>query len=81
MPNSIVSPRRSGDSNLKVSKTQGRRRTKDDPFLNMGFKPGKKWLDKNGGKCNMGFRAKNSKNTRRMKKTIGEKMDSKKWKG
>ena len=28
---------------------------KNDPFLNMGFKHGKKWVDKNGAKCNMGF--------------------------
>ena len=28
---------------------------KNDPFLNMGFKHGKKWADKNGAKCNMGF--------------------------
>ena len=28
---------------------------KNDPFLNMGFKHGKKWVDKNGAKCNMEF--------------------------
>ena len=28
---------------------------KNDPFLNMGFKHGKKWVDKNGAKCNMGL--------------------------
>ena len=28
---------------------------KNDPFLNKGFKHGKKWVDKNGAKCNMGF--------------------------
>ena len=28
---------------------------KNDPFLNMGFKHGKKWVDKHGAKCNMGF--------------------------
>ena len=55
MPNSIFSPRRGGDSNLKVSQTQGRRRNKNDPFLKMGFKHGKKGVDKNGTKCNMGF--------------------------
>ena len=27
---------------------------KNDPFLNAGFKHGKKWVDKNGAKCNMG---------------------------
>ena len=55
MPNSIFFPRRGGDSNLNVSQTQGRRRTKMTHFLNMGFKHGKKWVDKNGAKCNMGF--------------------------
>ena len=28
---------------------------KNDPFLNMGFKHGKKWVDKNGAKCNTGL--------------------------
>ena len=28
---------------------------KIDPFLIMGFKHGKKWVDKSGAKCNMGF--------------------------
>ena len=28
---------------------------KNDPFLNMGFKHWKKWVDKNGAKCDMGF--------------------------
>ena len=28
---------------------------KNDPFLNMGFKHGQKWVDKNGAKCNMEF--------------------------
>ena len=28
---------------------------KNDPFLNMGFKHGKKWVNKNGAKCNMEF--------------------------
>ena len=28
---------------------------KNDPFLNMGFKHEKKWVDKNGAKCNIGF--------------------------
>ena len=55
MPNSIFFPRRGGDSKLKVSQTQGRRRTKMTHFLNMVFKHGKKWVDKNGAKCNMGF--------------------------
>ena len=66
MPNSIFFQRRGGDSNLKVSQTQGRRRTKNDPFLNMGFKHGKKWVDKNGAKCNMGF-GRITKNTRRQR--------------
>ena len=54
MPNSIFFPRRGGDSNLKVSQTRATT-DKNDPFLNMGFKHGKKWVDKNGAKCNMGF--------------------------
>ena len=36
-------------------KVRGRRRTKNDPFLNVGFKRGTKWVDKNGAKCNMGL--------------------------
>ena len=36
---------------------------KNDPFLNMGFKHGEKWVDKNGAKCNMGF-GRITKNTR-----------------
>ena len=36
---------------------------KNDPFLNMGFKHGKKWVDKNGAKCNMRF-GRITKNTR-----------------
>ena len=28
-------------------------------FVNMGFKHGEKWVDKNGVKCNMGFGAYN----------------------
>ena len=36
---------------------------KNDPFLNMGFKHGKKWVDKNGAKCNVGF-GRITKNTR-----------------
>ena len=55
MPNSIFFPRRGGDSNLKVSQTTRATTDKNDPFLNMGFKHGKKWVDKNGAKCNMGF--------------------------
>ena len=55
MPNSIYFPVRCGDSNLKVSQTQGRRPDENDPFLNMGFKHWKNWVDKNGAKCNMGF--------------------------
>ena len=36
---------------------EGQRATtdKNDPFLNTGFKHGKRWVDKNGAKCNMGF--------------------------
>ena len=45
-----------------MSQTQGRRRTKNDPFLNMGFKHGKSVWTKNGAKCNMGFGRK-TKNT------------------
>ena len=36
---------------------------KNDSFLNMGFKHGKKWVDTNGAKCNVGF-VRITKNTR-----------------
>ena len=55
MPKSIFFPGRGRDSNQKVSQTQRATTDKNDPFLNMGFKHGKKWVDKNGAKCNMGF--------------------------
>ena len=38
---------------------------KNDLFLNMGFKHGKKWVDKNGAKCKMEF-GRITKNTRLM---------------
>ena len=49
---------------MGMTQTFGQRATtdKNDPFLNMEFKHGKKWVDKNGAKCNMGF-GRISKNT------------------
>ena len=37
------------------------REDKNDEFLNMVFKLGKKWVDKNGAKCNMVFGCKTKK--------------------
>ena len=58
MPNSIFFPRKGGDSNLSVTDTKATT-DKNDPFLNMGFKHGKKWVDKNGEKLQCGVRAYN----------------------
>ena len=46
MPNSIFFPQRGGDSNLKVVTDTRATTDKNDPFLNMEFKHGKKWVDK-----------------------------------
>ena len=51
-----------GIRNQKCHRT-GATTDKNDPFLNMGFKHGKKWVDKNGAKCKMGF-GRATKNTR-----------------
>ena len=40
-------------------------------FLNMGFKHGKKWVDLNGAKCNMGF-GRVTKNTRNLLSLVYE---------
>ena len=53
MPNSIFFPRR-GFESKSVIDTRATM-DKNDPFLNVGFKHGKKWVDKNGAKCNMEF--------------------------
>ena len=54
MPKSIFFPREEGFETKSVTDTRATT-DKNDPFLNMGFKHGKKWVDKNGAKCNMGF--------------------------
>ena len=67
MPKSIFFP--GGDSNLKVSQTQGQRRTKMTIFEH-GVQTRKKWVDKNGAKCNMGF-GRMTKNTLLAKTNFG----------
>ena len=52
MPNSIFF---SAEGRGCESKTQMATTDKNDSFLILGFKHGKKWVDKNGTKCNMGF--------------------------
>ena len=53
MPKSIFFPGR-GQGFKSESVTDTRATTdKNDPFLNMGFKHGKKWMDKNEAKCIM----------------------------
>ena len=55
LPNSIFfSADRRGFESKSVTNTRATT-DKNDPFLYMGFKHGKKWVDKNGAKCNMGF--------------------------
>ena len=55
MPNSIFfSAEGRGFQSKSVTDTRATT-DKNDPFLNVGFKHGKKWVDKNGAKCNMGF--------------------------
>ena len=69
MPKSIFFPGR-GEGFETESVTDTRATTdKNDPFLNMGFKHGKKWVDKNGAKCNLGF-GRTTKNTPRRKITV-----------
>ena len=43
-----------GVAGIRVTDTRATT-DKNDPFLNMWFKHGKQWVDKNGAKCNMGF--------------------------
>ena len=63
MPKSIFFPGREEGFETK-SVTDTRATTdKNDPFLNMGLKHGKQWVEKNGAKCNMGF-GRITKNTR-----------------
>ena len=47
MPNSIFFQWRAGFESKSVTDTRATT-DKNDPFLNMGFKHGKKWVDKNG---------------------------------
>ena len=54
MPNSIFFRGGVGIESESVTDTRATT-NKNDPFLNMGFKHWKKWVDKNGAKCNMGF--------------------------